>query len=110
VIYAFLKEHLYFDCYISGSPYRLDFYNDNDLTIKHLELIKKATLYASMGDNDRTDQLESFISFRDLLDQKALEKLDLKFDIEKTRSHETNIIPNWRSGLEFIYRHWKSSE
>lgn len=110
VIYTFLKEHIYFDSYISGSPYRLDLYTDNDLSIKHLESNKKITLYASMGDEDRSDQLEAYISFRDLLDQKALDNFDFIFSIEEAKNHDTNIIPNWRNGLEYIYRHWKSGE
>ncbi len=110
VIYTFLKEHIYFDSYISGSPYRLDLYTDDDLNIKHLESDKKMTLFASMGDEDRSDQLEAYISFRDLLAQKALENFDFIFSIEEGMNHDTNIIPNWLNGLEYIYRDWKSGE
>lgn len=107
VVYAFFNEHEYFDSFLSGSPYRLDLYNQNYIDSLYKNIKTEKRLYTSFGNKDRSDQLEFFNVFCQQLDEKNKDFVDFKYEITENRDHNNNYLINWQDGLDYIYKDWK---
>lgn len=106
VMYAFFNGHEYFTRFLSGSPYGLY------LFYKSLNLLPEAfpkpkAVYASMGREDKQEQVGPYLDFCKELEQISIQGFEFRYDILDHRNHDTNILPNWEDGLTYLYRNWK---
>jgi predicted alpha/beta superfamily hydrolase len=106
-VYSFLNDAESFDMFLSGAPYRLDLFGEDDIT-KLLENAKaKKSIYTSMGSRDRPKQLEFFRTFCESFENEEEDLVDFKYEIVPDRDHENSYLLNWQDGLDYLYRDWK---
>jgi predicted alpha/beta superfamily hydrolase len=99
VFYTLLNGFEYFNNFISGSPYSLDIYTEQD--IRKLSSIKELkTIYTSFGENDNGKQLNVFNQFCKKIE--SVEILELKFEVISNRDHNNNFLINWQDGITFV--------
>ncbi|WP_319482493.1 alpha/beta hydrolase-fold protein [uncultured Draconibacterium sp.] len=106
VIYTLLTGQDLFNIFLSGSPYRLDMYNDELIDSFTRNLKTKKTLYTSIGSSDQAKQLEFFNTFCSQFGQWDNDLLDFKHEVVANRDHDNNFLINWQDGLDYIYRDW----
>jgi len=106
VIYTLLTGQDLFNIFLSGSPYRLDMYNEELINSFKENLKTKKTLYTSIGSSDQAKQLEFFNTFCSQLSQGDNDLLDSEYEVVINRDHNNNFLINWQDGLDYIYRDW----
>ena len=107
VMYAFFEGQTYFNKFLSGSPYRLDLYNEGQMNLLPDTFQSPKAVYTSMGKEDRQEQVTSYQDFCKKLDAKSIANFSFKYELVDKRNHDTNILPNWQDGLAFLYLYWK---
>ena len=103
VIFALLNEAESFSYCISGSPYRLDIFSDEDIDDLSKKIGNTKTLYTSMGDKDLEQELERFTSFCKKLEKATINDLSFKYEVIPGRDHYNSFTINWQDGLNFIF-------
>lgn len=102
VIFVLMNAPDAFSSYLSGSPYRLDIFSDNDIYDLSSKVQKTKTLYTSMGENDRKEQIQFFLTFCKRLDTANIDNIRFKYVVIPNRNHENGFIINWIDGLAYI--------
>ena len=106
-IYAFLKGHDSFDKFLSGSPYRLDLYDENQISLLPDAFQSPKAVYTSIGKEDMQEQVQTFMDFCKMLESKSMDGFTFRHELIDGRNHDTNILPNWQDGLAFLYSNLK---
>jgi len=102
VIFALMNAPDSFSSYLSGSPYRLDIFSDNDINDLSNKVQKTKTLYTSMGEFDREEQMGYFQAFCKKLDTANIDNVRFKYEVIPNRNHDNSFIINWMDGLDYI--------
>lgn len=110
ILYTLLNGQDSFNMFLSGSPYRLDLYKDNQIDSFLDNLKTKKTIYTSMGSKDQVKQLEFFKVFCRQFEQKNNELIDFKYEIATNRNHDNNFLINCQDGLDYIYKDWNKEK
>ena len=108
VIYTLLNGQESFNMFLSGSPFRLDMYKNNEIDSFMDNLKTRKILYTSIGSKDQAKQLEFFNVFCEQFNEKNNGSVDFKYEIAANRNHDNNFLINWQDGMDYIYKDWNS--
>lgn len=106
VMYALFRATNHFDYFLSGSPYRLNMYDNSYFESLSSDIQTGKTVYTSMGNRDLDDQIEAYLDFCKKLEQQSGDKLKFRYDLEEDRDHLSNVLSNWEDGLYYLYSDW----
>jgi len=104
IMYAFFKGQTYFNKFLSGSPYRLDLYDEEQMNLLPDAFQSPKAIYTSMGKEDSQEQVKSYLDFCEKLESKSFDNFSFKYELVDRRNHNTNILPNWQDGLAYLYK------
>ena len=101
-IFALLNASESFRSYIAGSPYRLDIFSESEIDNLADRIQDPKNLYTSMGENDRENQMEFFLSFCKKMDMADINNFSFKYEVIPNRNHDNSFMINWVDGLGYI--------
>ncbi len=107
VIYTMLKNPSLFNAYIAGSPGPIEpimkLLDKNELITSTLDY---QFFYTSIGSLDNTDTTV-FNKFKEKLKANITNPIDCNFDIHDGENHISNIVINFQTGINKLYKDWK---
>lgn len=107
IMYVFFEGQAYFNKFLSGSPYRLDLFDEDQMNLLPDTFQSPKAVYTSMGKEDRQEQVTTYLDFCEKLSAKSIANFSFEYEVVDKRNHNTNILSNWQDGLAFLYLYWK---
>ena len=80
-MYAFFEGQPFFNKFLSGSPYGLDLYDEEQMNLLPDAFQSPKAIYTSMGKEDSQEQVKSYLDFCEKLESKSFDNFSFKYEL-----------------------------